>query len=385
MLTTRRARYVRLLLIAILTIGTAARAAEVSDCALARQSYSTQSPLLDLLLNPAATAVVERASPGLLDKLPPIMRNTTIPSFGAIISLRTLGSMMGMPTDSLTPMDRDLAAVPVTAADAQARCARYDHRHTELPKSIPHPALLVFDKITGFRDQPSVDAAKAALASMAQRRGWTLVFSDNGAVFNARDLKRFDAVVWNNISGDVLTVPQRAAMKRYIEAGGGFAAFHGSAGDPDYYWDWYVDTLIGARFKGHPMWPQFQSAKVVVQDTGSAITAGLGSGWDMTEEWYSFKTTPRSRGAHVLATLDESTYQLVGSMQPGMPVQDLHMGDHPLAWTQCIGSGRSFYSAIGHRPESYSETHSLQLLEQGIAWAAGLGTTRCKAGREISK
>jgi type 1 glutamine amidotransferase len=382
----KRPQYLRQLLLAALAIGSltsAAEAAPVADCPLAKQPYSTQSPLLDLMLNPAAKAVVERVSPGMLDKLPPIMSSTTVPSFGAIISLRTLSAMLGMATDSLAPMDRQLAAVPVTAADSAARCARYDHRQPKLPALIKRPALLVFDKITGFRDQPSVDAAKAALKSMAERRGWTLVFSDNGAVFNARDLKRFDAVVWNNISGDVLTVPQRAAMKRYIEAGGGFAAFHGSAGDPDYYWDWYVDTLIGARFKGHPMWPQFQSAKVVVQDTGSAITAGLGSGWDMTEEWYSFKTTPRARGAHVLVTLDESTYQLVGRMQPGMPEADLRMGDHPLAWTQCIGKGRSFYSAIGHRPESYTEAHSAQLLEQGIAWAAGLGSTRCKAGRVV--
>jgi uncharacterized protein len=50
--------------------------------------------------------------------------------------------------------------------------------------------------------------------------------------FNAADLKRFDAVVWNNVSGDVLTIPQRSDFKAYIENGGGFAGFHGSAGDP---------------------------------------------------------------------------------------------------------------------------------------------------------
>jgi type 1 glutamine amidotransferase len=220
---------------------------------------------------------------------------------------------------------------------------------------------------------------------MAERRGWTLVFSDNGAVFNARDLKRFDAIVWNNISGDVLTMPQRAAMKRHIESGGGFAAFHGSGGDPDYYWDWYADTLIGARFKGHPNWPQFQSGKVIVEDTANGIVAGLGTGWEMTEEWYSFKSSPRLKGAHVLVTLDEKSYQPVGRMRPDMPEADMRMGDHPLAWTQCIVNGRSFYSAIGHRPESYTEAHSLQLLEQGIAWAAGLGATRCSAGRESAK
>jgi type 1 glutamine amidotransferase len=60
------------------------------------------------------------------------------------------------------------------------------------------------------------------------------------------------------------------------------------------------------------------------------------------------------------------------------------MGDHPIAWTHCLGDGRAFYTAIGHRPESYTEPNSAELLEQGVAWAAGVGETRCKAGREVA-
>jgi hypothetical protein len=80
---------------------------------------------------------------------------------------------------------------------------------------------------------------------------------------------------------------------------------------------------------------------------------------------------------YVIATLDESTYS-----PRGMGEQDLHMGDHPIAWTRCIGDGRSFYSAIGHRPESYSEPHNVKLFEQAILWAADAGATHCKAGKE---
>jgi len=237
--------------------------------------------------------------------------------------------------------------------------------------------MLVFDKITGYRDGPSVDSAATALQGIAGRRGWTLVTSDNGAVFNARDLGRFDVVVWNNISGDALTLPQRAAFQAWVRRGGGFAGMHGSGGDPVYFWSWYADDLLGARFKSHPGNPQFQEARVVVEAGDSGVTAGLGPEWRMTEEWYSFSTNPRATGAHVLATLDEATYSPVG-----MNGMDLRMGDHPIAWTRCIGNGRSFYTAIGHRPESYVEPHSLQLLEQGIAWAAGKGSSRCVDGKE---
>jgi len=350
-----------------------------ADCPLAHEAYSSRSPLLDLLLDPAARSVLEREAPSVL-KIPfgpggewP----TTPPTFAAIVTPAGLLAMSPDGTGRAARVDAALARVALTPAAIRARCARYDSRRPALPAHIQRPAILVFDKITGFRDGPSVDAAALALAGIAARRGWTIVTSDNGAVFNARDLARFDAVVWNNISGDALTLPQRAAFQAWLRHGGGFAGMHGSGGDPVYFWSWYADELLGARFKGHPGNPQFQEALVAVEAGDNGVTAGLGPEWRMTEEWYSFSTNPRSTGAHVLATLDESTYSPVGGN--GL---DLRMGDHPIAWTRCLGNGRSFYTAIGHRPESYVEPHSLQLLEQGIAWAAGLGSSRCAGGKE---
>jgi type 1 glutamine amidotransferase len=81
----------------------------------------------------------------------------------------------------------------------------------------------------------------------------------------------------------------------------------------------------------------------------------------------------------VIASLDESTYS-----PKGMGNQDLRMGDHPIAWTKCIGNGRAFYSAIGHRPETYSEPHHLTLLEHAITWAAGAGESRCRDNKEVA-
>ena len=349
------------------------------DCPLAREPYSTRSPLLDLLLDPAARSVLGREAPALL-KVPfgPAGEwPTTPPTFAAILSPAALLAMAPGGGAKAAALDGALARVRLTPAAIRARCARYDSTPPALPVAIARPAMLVFDKINGFRDGPSVDAAAAALQGIATRRGWAIVSTANGAVFNARDLARFDVVVWNNISGDVLTLTQRAAFKDWLRKGGGFAGIHGSGGDPVYFWDWYADELLGARFKGHPMSPQFQEARVAVEAGDAGVTAGLGPGWRMTEEWYSFSTNPRATGAHVLATLDESTYSPVG-----MGGTELRMGDHPIAWTRCIGDGRSFYTAIGHRPESYVEPHSVQLLEQGIAWAAGLGAGRCEPGRQ---
>lgn len=122
--------------------------------------------------------------------------------------------------------------------------------------------------------------------------------------------------------------------------------------------------------------PQFQDARLVVE-RGSDLVRDLPPQWTMKDEWYSFSSSPRASGANVLVTLDESTYSLVG-----VGGQDLHMGDHPIAWTRCIGKGRSFYSAIGHRAESYSDPNHLKLLEAGLLWAADGEDGQCRKERK---
>jgi type 1 glutamine amidotransferase len=360
----------------------AANAAAVMDCPLGRQPLSTQSPLGDVLVVPAARAVVEAASPGLSDAMmKPFGGQALPPGFDRIVTPRGVMGMIGKGDPALVAkLDTGLAKVKLTPADIAARCRTYDNDRPALPADLPRESMLVFGKITGFRDSPSVNAAEAALRAIAARHGWGIVFTDKGGVFNEADLSRFKAVVWNNISGDALTLPQRAAFRKWIERGGGYAGIHGSGGDPQFFWNWYADTLIGARFIGHPVAPQFQEARVVVEDKSHPAAHGLPSDWRMTEEWYSFDRSPRSKTTRVIATLDEGTYK------PGEGFgRKLAMGDHPIAWTRCLGKGRSFYTAIGHRPENYSQPESLKLLDQGILWAMGLAPEGCGSTGERAK
>ena len=345
----------------------------VTDCPNRDAPFSASSPLVDLLLSPAAKGVLEKSAPGRFSKLPPRFAGTEAPTFAAILTLREASRFTGIKPELIDGIDAELRALPVTEADKVARCARYDNDvpRFDLPKGKPR--LLLFEKINGFKDVPSVNAAHAAFLAMAERKGWVIATTDKAGAINAKTLKQFDAVIWNNISGDVLSVSQRQALQTYLQGGGGFVSIHGSAGDPVYFWDWYPDKLIGARFSGHPMSPQFQEARVVV-NTAHPLAKVLPSEWRMTDEWYSFRTSPRAAGANVLLTLDESTYNPAGVMG-----QDLRMGDdHPIAWTNCIGNGRTFYSAIGHIPETYSQPQNVALLEAAIDWAAK-DRTFCKA------
>ena len=170
-----------LLLITAALLQRAQAASSGDDCPLARKPYSSRTVLLDLLIDPAARDVLERVAPSVLK--PPFGGSewpTNPPTFAAIITPEVLlRSEQGGPT-STAALDAALGRVALTPEAIRARCARYDTLPPSLPAEIRRPAILVFDKIIGFRDVPSVEAAAAALKTMAERRGWTLVFTGSG-------------------------------------------------------------------------------------------------------------------------------------------------------------------------------------------------------------
>ncbi|WP_439133292.1 ThuA domain-containing protein [Pseudomaricurvus sp.] len=377
LLLQKRSHYIKVTgLLAALLISPIIAADPTIDCPLRDAPFSLESPLIDVMLSEQASAIVNHHMDGALEKMPEHFASTQPPSFSAILNVRTLASMARFDPAKLPRVEQELSELKVSDSDRTARCARYDVTPPKLDVPTGKPRLLLFEKINGFKDVPSFNAAHRLLQDMAKREGWALASTDNGAVFNAKQLKQFDAVIWNNISGDVLTLSQRQAFRQYIEQGGGFVGIHGSGGDPTYFWDWYADELIGARFSGHPKDPQIQEARVVVENNHSGIGQGLPTEWNMNEEWYSFKTSPRDKGATIIATLDESTYNPVG--HHGV---DLRMGDHPIAWSRCINSGRSFYSAIGHNPEVYDDANHQKLLLQGILWATDQTDEQCSHKR----
>jgi type 1 glutamine amidotransferase len=184
----------------------------------------------------------------------------------------------------------------------------HDEVAPELPASLSRPAVLVFSKTNGFRHGEAIEAGIPAFEAMAEKRGWSLFSTENGAVHNARDLARFDAVVWFNVSGDVLADDQRQALLDWVQAGGGFFGIHGTGGDPNYAWEAHPEVLVGAQFVGHPMGPQFQEATMRIEAPDHPAMQHLDETWTRTEEWYSFEKSPRGPDVQVLATVDESTY-----------------------------------------------------------------------------
>lgn len=353
-------------------IGSAAEAAAPVDCPLRDAPLTVESPLIDILLHPEGPALLSQTAPGFLEGLPPFMVKTQTPSFGAIMSLKGMAASGGVDPSLLEAAGPRLASLELTEGFKDARCARFDNAKVKLPKSQAPLRVLLFEKVNGFYHEEAIPAARNAIEKIADANGWSVVAADKGGAISRKNLSRIDVVVFSNNSGDVLTITQRQALRDFVERGGGIVALHGAGGDSQYWWDWYANELIGAQFIGHPMEPQFQETTVAIEPGSGAFGAGVAASWSLSDEWYSFATNPRTSGAQVVATIDESRYQT-----KGWGGADIAMGDdHPIAWTRCVGDGRSFYSAIGHRAEVYADANYQRLLQNALAWAGGAGACR---------
>ncbi|GEM_PF-390603 len=227
------------------------------------------------------------------------------------------------------------------------------------PSTQPQARALVFSKTTGFRHD-SIPDGIAAIRQLGQQNNFEVDATEDASVFNDSNLARYQTVVFLSTTGDVLDANQQSAFERYLRNGGGFIGVH-SATDTEYDWAWY-GGLVGAYFQNHPA---IQPARIKVEDNSHPSTSSLPAVWERTDEWYDFRLNPRGR-VKVLATLDETSYQGGG------------MGaDHPIAWCQLYGGGRSWYTAGGHTKESYAEPLFRQHLLGGVQFTAKLRDGAC--------
>ncbi|MET7365915.1 ThuA domain-containing protein [Streptomyces sp. NPDC005566] len=248
----------------------------------------------------------------------------------------------------------------VSAAAESDPGAPADMHSSVAAAADPAYDVLVFSKTAGFRHS-SIDEGVTALRELGAANNFTVTATEDAAAFTPANLAGYESVVFLSTTGDVLNASQQTAFEGYIGAGGGYVGIHAAA-DTEYDWAWY-GGLAGALFRSHP---QIQPATVTVEDRAHDATSHLGRTWQRTDEWYDYRTNPRTT-AHVLASLDESTYS-GGAMG----------GDHPIAWCKDYEGGRAFYTGGGHTEDSYTDPAFRRHLLGGIRWAARLTEADCR-------
>lgn len=220
----------------------------------------------------------------------------------------------------------------------------------------PAPRVLVFSKTAAFR-HASIEVGKPAFQKMAKEKGFVVDLTEDATQFNTENLKRYRAVVFLSTTGNVLNDAQQSEFERYIQAGGGYLGIH-AATDTEYDWPWY-GKLAGAFFQDHPSTPSnVQKGRFFLAMKNHWATKMMPDEFERTDEFYSFKNI--SPKINVLVKIDEKSYQ-----------GGTNGADHPISWYQEFDGGRSFYTAMGHTDQTFSEPLFLEHIWAGLNYVMG--------------
>jgi type 1 glutamine amidotransferase len=217
----------------------------------------------------------------------------------------------------------------------------------------PEFRVLVFSKTVGFRHE-SISSGLKMLRELADKNNFTMDATEDASFFTTEFLKRYQAVIFLNTTGNILDDAQQKVFEDFIHNGGGFVGIH-SASDTEYDWPWY-GKLVGAYFTSHPNNPNVRTADFRIQDKKHPTTAFLPDPWRRVDEFYNFKNI--NPDFKTLITIDEKSYE--GGTN----------GDfHPMSWCHEFEGGRAFYTNFGHTHEAYEEPLVRRHILEGIKWA----------------
>ncbi len=266
--------------------------------------------------------------------------------------------------------------------------------------------ILVFSNAYGHVHK-AIPWAVKALELMGEKTGaYEPVFSKDPAVFDAENLKQFDAVCLNNTCGDYLGPPpkelakmtekqktevRKGEMRRltnlaaFVKSGKGLVGIH-SASDANHFWHEY-GKLIGGFTTHHPlMYGHFRGEDDERRDTPAAIikieepdhplsAAFKDKPFEVRDEIYEFGVPYSRSRVRVLLSVDwKPTIEAWRAKKMQWIVNTrLTRRDHdfPVSWIHSYGKGRVFFCVLGHAQETFTKPRILQYFLDGIQFAAG--------------
>ncbi|KAI0784496.1 trehalose utilization-domain-containing protein [Abortiporus biennis] len=232
---------------------------------------------------------------------------------------------------------------------------------------------LIYSATADFRHD-SIPTAIQALKDKGPTYSITFDNTEDQTWFKNGSIHQYDVLVFLDNTGQVLDDSGEAALQNYVNLGGNFVGIH-SASDCQRN-STFFEKELGAHFDYHPT---ITNATVDVIDASHPSTSMLPTEWQVFDEMYNFKSDPRSVGAIVILSANESSYSDPGprKFNQGTP--------HPTAWYQEHGAGfsgegavagRSFYTSLGHTNETWMDDLFMAHVMGGISWSIQSNTTK---------
>lgn len=202
--------------------------------------------------------------------------------------------------------------------------------------------LVIFSKTSAFRHD-SIEVGATAITAIGEELGYEVIHTEISSDIVDID---YEVLVFLSPTMDVLNETEEHFLKEFVENGGAYVGIH-AATNCEYEFEWYIDTLLGAKFDYHRA---IKPLDVEVIEPSHPSTSHLASPWTRTDEWYVYDRMPEN--VTVLLEIEDDD------------------GRRPIAWCKQVKKGRSFYTGGGHTKASFAEPAFLEHIKGGIVWAA---------------
>jgi type 1 glutamine amidotransferase len=209
-------------------------------------------------------------------------------------------------------------------------------------------ALIFWGGWEGHTPEASARVVEAVLVD----NGFAVSVKEGTKVLVETDVAAFDLIV-PMVTMSTIEKDELGALLAAVKAGSGLAGFHGTMGDsfrnePDY------QFMTGGQWVAHP--GNIIDYRVVITRPDDPITKGI-SDFAYRSEQYYMHVDPSNE---VLATTTFTDAHFPGIGGVVMPV----------VWKRRYGSGRVFYSSLGHTADEFAVPEMALMVERGLLWAA---------------
>lgn len=219
--------------------------------------------------------------------------------------------------------------------------------------------VLTLTVTKGFR-HGSIPLAAKAVEIMGQKTGaFEATTTDDVNMLAADKLKAFDAIFWDQCTGEVFNDEAlKASLLDFVKSGKGIVGAH-AATDCFYKWKEFGD-MMGGYFAGHP----FRKISVKLDDpTSPLMTMFDGKGFEISDEIYTFRDPYSREKLRILMSIDWENAHLKGGNRAD--------NDYALSWIHEYGKGRVFYCAFGHDDQIWWNPKILAHYLAGLQYALG--------------
>ena len=210
-------------------------------------------------------------------------------------------------------------------------------------------SLMVWGGWEGHEPKQCVDI----FAPLIEAAGFAVEIETSLDVYTDTERMATYDIITQVFTMSTITPEQEKGLLDTVEAGTGFAGWHGGMADafrqnPTY------QFMVGGQWVAHPGNIIDYTVNIINHD--DPITAGLHD-FQMHSEQYLLHVDPSNEVLATTTFSGEYTPWIDGTVMP-------------VVWKRRWGKGKIFYSSLGHIAKDFDVPEAREIVRRGILWAA---------------